>query len=129
MNWIVLGVGLLLAVATSLMLWAVDRRSVRARQVLDRDGHTTTGTVVSVSLLNGVRTARLAMDDHRTAVVPVHGARLTVGQQVAVRRADDGGRLVAELIDDPIAAFGPWVSGGAGLMIALLTLILAGLVA
>ena len=129
MNWIVLGVGLLLAVATSLMLWAVDRRSVRARQVLDRDGHTTTGTVVSVSLLNGVRTARLGMDDDRTAVVPVHGARLTVGQQVAVRRADDGGRLVAELIDDPIAAFGPWVSGGAGLMIALLTLILAGLVA
>ena len=129
MNWIVLGVGLLLAVATSLMLWAVDRRSVRARQVLDRDGHTTTGTVVSVSLLNGVRTARLAMDDDRTAVVPVHGARLTVGQQVAVRRADDGGRLVAELIDDPIAALGPWESGGAGLMIALLTLILAGLVA
>lgn len=128
MNWSVLGVGMLLAVATSLMLWAVDRRSVRSRQLLDRHGHTTTATVGSVTVRNGVRTATLALDDGRTSVAPVHGARVTVGQQVAVRYAEDGGRFVAELIDDPIAEFGPWVSGGAGVLIALLSLILAGLV-
>lgn len=129
MSWGVLGVGVLLAAATSLMLWAVDRRSVRARRLIDQQGHTATATVVSVTVRKGVRTATLALDDGRTSVAPVHGAPVTVGQQVAVRYAEDGGRFLAEMIDDPIAAFGPWVSVGAGVLIALLSLVLAGLVA